>query len=151
MNIITDLLPNNGLNPIEYVVILAYLLLMVFVGILFKSFSGNISDFFRGGCRATWWLVGMNAFMSSFSAWTFTGAAGVAFESGWSVLVIFLAHASGFLLNFLCCRPLVPPTERYHNPRGEWRALQQRERGRFYSFLSPDQRLAGGLVSYFME
>ena len=43
--------------------------------------------------------------MSAFSAWTFTGAAGVAFESGFSVMIIFLGNAFGFFLNFLFLGP----------------------------------------------
>lgn len=105
MEFLLNLLPESELHPVEYIVIFSYLILMVVVGILFKSFSGNISDFFRGGCRGTWWLVGMSAFMSSFSAWTFTGAAGVAFNAGWSVMIIFLANAAGFFVNFLFFGP----------------------------------------------
>ena len=43
--------------------------------------------------------------MSAFSAWTFTGAAGVAFESGFSVMIIFLGNAFGFFLNYLFLGP----------------------------------------------
>jgi Na+/proline symporter len=43
--------------------------------------------------------------MTNFSAWTFTGAAGVAFESGWSVAIIFLANATGFLINAVFIAP----------------------------------------------
>jgi len=43
--------------------------------------------------------------MSAFSAWTFTGAAGVAFESGFSVMIIFLGNAFGFFLNFVFMGP----------------------------------------------
>ncbi|MDQ8194686.1 hypothetical protein QEH59_09630 [Coraliomargarita sp. SDUM461004] len=93
------------MNIIDLIVIVAYLALMVGVGFIFKSFNKDISDYFRGGCRGTWWLVGMSAFMNSFSAWTFTGAAGVAFQSGWSVAIIFIANSLGFFLNFICFAP----------------------------------------------
>jgi solute:Na+ symporter, SSS family len=95
----------TSLHMVEYVVIGVYLVLMLVVGALVKSFSRDISDFFRGGCRGTWWLVGMSVFMSSFSAWTFTGAAGVAYQAGWTALIVFWANAAGFLLNFLCFAP----------------------------------------------
>lgn len=93
------------LHFIQYATIAVYLLLMLGMGWAFKRFNRDTSDYFRGGCRGTWWIVGMGAFMSSFSAWTFTGAAGVAFEAGWSASVIFLANAAGFLLNFICTAP----------------------------------------------
>ena len=59
----------------------------------------------RAAQKGRWWLVGSSAFMSAFSAWTFTGAAGVAFESGFSVMIIFLGNAFGFFLNFLFLGP----------------------------------------------
>jgi SSS family transporter len=75
------------------------------MGAVFSRFSKNDADYFRGGSKATWWLVGASAFMSGFSAYTFTAAAGVAFESGWSVIIIYVANAVGYLLNFLFLAP----------------------------------------------
>ena len=90
---------------IEYAVIAAYLALLMLVGWIFKRFNENTSDYLRGGCRGSWWLVGTSVFMSLFSAWTFTGAAGVAYESGFSVIVIYFANALGFFVNFLFTGP----------------------------------------------
>lgn len=84
---------------VEYAVIGGYLVTLVAVALVFKHFNSNVSDYFRNGCRGTWWLVGMSAFMASFSAWTFTGAAGVAYQSGWSIMVIFIGNVLGLLLN----------------------------------------------------
>lgn len=95
-------MPNSA---IEIVTIVAYLLILVAVGLVFRSMNRDASDYFRSGCQGTWWLVGASAFMSGFSAWTFTGAAGVAFEAGWSVSVIFLANAFGFLTNAVLFAP----------------------------------------------
>ena len=81
---------------INYLVIGGYLLFLVLMGFAFRSFNSNVGDYFRSGCKGTWWLVGASAFMGVFSAWTFTGAAGAAFESGWSILVIFLANVVAF-------------------------------------------------------
>ncbi len=36
-----------------------------------------------------WWMAGATAFMTQFSAWTFTGAAAKAYEDGISVMFIF--------------------------------------------------------------
>ena len=90
---------------IEYLVIIAYLLLIIVVGFVFKKFSSNTDDYFKGGCKGTWWLVGSSAFMSAFSAWTFTGAAGIAYESGFSAMFIFIGNALGFFVNFLFMGP----------------------------------------------
>jgi SSS family transporter len=93
------------ISNLEYLVIVGYLVLIVAVGIVFRRFSANTDDYFKGGSKGSWWLVGSSAFMSAFSAWTFTGAAGVAFESGFSVMIIFLGNAFGFFLNFLFLGP----------------------------------------------
>lgn len=90
---------------IEFAVIGGYLFVLISISIAFKSFSKDASDYFRSGCRGKWWLVGMSCFMTAFSAWTFTGAAGVAYSSGWSALVIFLANVFAFLFNASCLAP----------------------------------------------
>lgn len=84
---------------VDSITIGVYLILLIAVGLRVRALNRNSADFFRSGCQGTWWLVGVSDFMASFSAWTFTGAAGVAFEAGWSVAIIFLANAFGFFLN----------------------------------------------------
>jgi len=93
------------LSPYDYLVIGFYFVFMAGVGWFFRHFSKNASDFFRGGGQMTWWLVGASAFMASFSAWTFTGAASIAYEFGAVILVIYLANAIGFFLNFTTFGP----------------------------------------------
>lgn len=93
------------LTPYDYLVITFYFAFMAGVGWYFRNFSKNSSDFFRGGGQMTWWLVGSSAFMASFSAWTFTGAASIAYEFGVVILVIYLANALGFFLNFTTFAP----------------------------------------------
>ncbi len=96
---------SEGTAWIEYAVIVAYLGVLVGLGLAVRRFSSGISDYFRSGCRGTWWLVGSSAFMQMFSAWTFTGAAGAAFEAGWSVMVIFGANVFALFLTFLFLGP----------------------------------------------
>ncbi|MEP2600447.1 MAG: hypothetical protein ABJH28_03120, partial [Paraglaciecola sp.] len=94
-----------NISNIEYLVIIGYLVLIIVVGFAFKKFSANTDDYFKGGCKGTWWLVGSSAFMSAFSAWTFTGAAGIAYESGFSAMFIFFGNVLGFFVNFLFMGP----------------------------------------------
>ena len=93
------------ISNIEYFVIAAYLLLTIVVGFVFKNFSSNTDDYFKGGSKGTWWLVGTSAFMGTFTAWTFTGAAGMAYEAGYSVMFIFLGSSLGYFMNFLFLAP----------------------------------------------
>ncbi len=90
---------------IEYAVIAAYLLVLVAIGFTFRAFNKDVSDYFRNGCKGTWWLVGASAFMSSFSAVTFTAMAGAAFESGLGVTIIFLGNALGFAVTAIWLAP----------------------------------------------
>ncbi|CAM4151772.1 sodium:solute symporter family protein [Vibrio agarivorans] len=87
---------------IDILVVGVYFVFMIAVGLIFKRFAGNsTSDYFRGGGKMLWWMVGATAFMTQFSAWTFTGAAGKAFTDGFPIMVIFIANAFGFLLSWL--------------------------------------------------
>ncbi len=92
-------------GAVEYLVIGVFMVLMIVTALVFRRFSENVSDYFRAGCRSTWWLAGGSAFMGTFSAWTFTGAAGVAYAGGWSVLVIFLANVAGYAVHALFLAP----------------------------------------------
>ncbi len=73
----------------DYGIIAFYLLFMLGIGIVFRRMSKNTSDYFRAGGAMPWWLTGASAWIFSFSAWTFTGAAGKVYEAGTLVLVVF--------------------------------------------------------------
>lgn len=45
-----------------------------------------------------WWMVGATAFMTQFSAWTFTGAAGKAFSDGFTVLGVFIGNMVAYIV-----------------------------------------------------
>ena len=83
----------------DYAVIFFYFAFMLGMGGVAARFIRTSSDYFRGGGRMLWWLVGSSAFMTQFSAWTFTGAASKAYAEGWPILVIYAGNALGFLLN----------------------------------------------------
>ncbi|CAH0528708.1 sodium:solute symporter family protein [Vibrio hippocampi] len=87
---------------IDMLVVGVYFVFMITIGVIFKRFAGSsTSDYFRGGGKMLWWMVGSTAFMTQFSAWTFTGAAGKAFTDGFPIMVVFMANAFGFLLSWL--------------------------------------------------
>ena len=88
-------------SSLEYSVIGIYLVVLVVIGVIFRSFNRNVDDYFRGGSRGTWWLVGVSTFIAGISAYTFTGAAGAVYDAGWSVLIIYFGGALGFLINYV--------------------------------------------------
>ncbi|PMJ91725.1 transporter [Vibrio sp. 10N.261.55.A7] len=86
----------------EYLVIFGYFALIVGIGFAFKKMANrSTSDYFRGGGKMLWWMVGSTAFMTQFSAWTFTGAAGKAFTDGFAVTLVFLANTLAYFFGYL--------------------------------------------------
>ncbi|ELK2034845.1 Na+:solute symporter [Vibrio vulnificus] len=85
----------------DYLVIAGYFALMVAISLLFKKMASNsTSDYFRGGGKMLWWMVGATAFMTQFSAWTFTGAAGKAFNDGFAVLAVFIGNMVAYIFAY---------------------------------------------------
>ncbi len=93
------------LSPYDYCVIGFYFVFMALIGWVCRTFISNTSDYFRGGGKMLWWMTGCSAFVAQFSAWTFTGAAGKAYQDGAVIIVIYLANALGFIFSFLFFAP----------------------------------------------
>jgi Na+/proline symporter len=93
------------MTPYDYLVLGFYLVFMLGISWVFRRFVHNVSDYFRGGGKALWWMVGGSAFMMSFSAWTLTGAASKAYGDGWPIITIYVANSLGFLINALHFAP----------------------------------------------
>lgn len=83
----------------DYAVLGFYFIFMLVISWVFRRFITNVSDYFRSGGQVLWWMAGASAFMVSFSAWTFTGAASRAYSDGWPITIIYLANAAGFFIN----------------------------------------------------
>ncbi|MDF7823612.1 hypothetical protein P4B35_06265 [Pontiellaceae bacterium B12227] len=89
------------MSVFDYIVIGVYLVFMLSLGPIYKSFSKTASDFFRGGGGMLWWVVGSSAFMTQFSAWSFTGGAAKAYETGTFFLILFACNAIATLTTVL--------------------------------------------------
>jgi len=87
-------------NYVDYLIIALYALLMVRVGFYVLRFNRGAAEYFRGGNRIPWLVAGLSCFMSGFSAWTFTGAAGVAYRSGVAAIGLYVGNALSFLLGY---------------------------------------------------
>jgi Na+/proline symporter len=64
---------------------------MLCLGVVFRGLSRNTSDYFRCGGSMPWWITGSSAWLVTFSAWTFVGAASEVYKSGLKVLLLFYA------------------------------------------------------------
>ena len=85
----------------DYTVIGFYLIFMFLLGPIYRSFSKTSSDFFRGGGGMLWWVVGSSAFMTTFTAWAFTGGAAKAYETGTFFLIIFVCNIVALIFCYL--------------------------------------------------
>jgi len=94
------------ITTFDYLIIGVYLVFMLVIGLAFRKMSKNTSDYFRAGGAMPWWLTGASAWIFSFSAWTFTGAAGKVYETGTLVLLVFYATivALIFAMKWTCVR-----------------------------------------------
>ena len=91
---------NFSLHPLDWAVILAYLIGIVLVGIWFGRFTRSTNDFFLGGQRFSWWvgsvacvatLVGSYSFIQySQNGFNFGFSSITAYTNDWFILPLFL-------------------------------------------------------------
>lgn len=86
---------------IDILIVIGYFVFLLGVGWMFRSATSSTSDYFRGGGKMLWWMVGSTAFLQALSAMTFTGVMGKALDVGLSIAVIFFANALGYFCNYL--------------------------------------------------
>ncbi len=90
----------KSVTAIDFGVIAAYMALMLGIGVYAMRFNRGASDYFKGGSRIHWLAAGLSSFMSGFSAWTFTGAAGLAYQHGLVAVLLYVGNAFTFLLGY---------------------------------------------------
>ncbi len=79
----------KAVDTYDYLVIGAYFLFMLGIGLYFMKVNKGAKEYFAGGSMIPWWVSGMTLYMGNFSAWTFTGAAGFAYATGWFAICYF--------------------------------------------------------------
>lgn len=84
----------------DYGVIAFYVFFMLTLGLVFRGLSKNTSDYFRCGGAMPWWITGTSAWVATFSAWAFVGAASEVYRSGLKVLLLFYASLPALILVF---------------------------------------------------
>ncbi len=95
-------LKNNGFAAIDYVVVVAYLALLIFLGFfLSRSKNGkekDSKDYFLAGNTLTWWAVGASLIAANISAEQFIGMSGTAFASGIAIAAYELMAAATLIV-----------------------------------------------------
>ncbi|MGO2047153.1 MAG: sodium:solute symporter family protein [Brachybacterium tyrofermentans] len=72
---------------LDWLVVAAYFVVMVLIGIYAKSKISDASDFYVAGGKLPAWLVGISHHMSGYSAAVFVGYAALAYTTGFAVYV----------------------------------------------------------------
>jgi len=82
----------------DWIVFTAYLMGTVAVGLFLGRLVKNSKDLFTAGGKSPWWLSGLSAFMTMFSANTFVVWGGIAYEHGFVAVIINLCYGIAALL-----------------------------------------------------
>ena len=86
MNSISEALASSGFKTIDFVILIAYLILLVSLGLfLSRNKDGKektANDYFLAGNTLTWWAVGASLIAANISAEQFIGMSGTGFRDG---------------------------------------------------------------------
>lgn len=95
----------KAVNILDYIVVIAYFIFMLGIGLYFMRFNKGAKEYFAGGNMIPWWASGMTLYMANFTAWTFSGAAGFTYSTGTFMLIWFsIGSLSYFLGSFLTAK-----------------------------------------------
>lgn len=72
---------------LDWLVIGAYFIVMIVIGVWAKSRVHDAKDFFTAGGRMPWWLSGISHHMSGYSSAVFVGYAAIAYTAGFTLYV----------------------------------------------------------------
>ncbi|MDA0347334.1 MAG: Na+:solute symporter [Verrucomicrobia bacterium] len=86
------------MQTVDYIVILLYVLGIVVAGMVFTGKMKNSKDMFVAGGQSPWWVSGLSAFMTMFSAGTFVIWGGIAYKYGVVAIAINLCYGVSALL-----------------------------------------------------
>jgi SSS family solute:Na+ symporter len=86
MNSISEAITMSGFKPIDFIILVCYLVLLVCLGLfLSRNKDGkekSANDYFLAGNTLTWWAVGASLIAANISAEQFIGMSGTGFRDG---------------------------------------------------------------------
>lgn len=88
----------RSVNHLDYSVILLYLVMLVAVGLYFRRKVHGAQEYFAGGNLLPWWASGISLYMGTFTAWTFSGAAGFVYHNGFWGILYFASWSVGYFI-----------------------------------------------------
>ena len=102
METIINALSNNGFQTADYMVFIAYIIILVSMGFFLsrnkKGEEKSSTDYFLAGNTLTWWAVGASLIAANISAEQFIGMSGSAFKSGIAMAAYELMAAATLIV-----------------------------------------------------
>jgi SSS family transporter len=99
----------------DYILLLAYFAIVVFIGNSLKKYIQKAKDYFAAGSDVPWWLSAMSLWLSSFSATFFVIYSQMAFKYGivaifmaWSVVLAMIPASLYFAKRWRRARVMTP-------------------------------------------
>ncbi len=80
------------MQPVDYIVIVLYVLGIVVAGMVFMGKMNSSKEMFAAGGQSPWWVSGLSAFMTQFSAGMFVVWGGIAYKYGVVAIAINLCY-----------------------------------------------------------
>ena len=135
---------------LDGVIIGAYALMMLFIGVLFAKKGGDADSYFLAGRSMTWGIIGFSLFASNISSTTLVGLSGSAYSTG--IAVYNYEWMAGVILVFyaIFVLPQVLRAQVYTMPEYLERRYDRRARALFAAltlFLNIVIDTAGGLYA----
>lgn len=94
------------MQPIDYIILVVYFLLLISVGVWAYRRVHNSADYFTAGGKLPWWLTGISHHVSGYSGAVFVAYAGVAYTHGFSLYVWW---AGGIFISTIFAAYVVAP------------------------------------------
>jgi len=99
----------------DYVLLLSYFAIVVFIGNYFKKYIRQAKDYFAAGSAVPWWLSAISLWLSSFSATFFVIYSQIAFKYGivalsiaWTVVLAMIPATFYFAKRWRRARVITP-------------------------------------------
>ncbi|MBR5175297.1 MAG: sodium transporter [Bacteroidales bacterium] len=90
-----------GLQGLDYIAVLIYILLMAVVGVLFGWLVKDSGSYFKGNGTIPWVMATITNFMGLFSTFVFVAYAGIAYEYGIVSITVFWCTVPACILGGL--------------------------------------------------